>query len=254
MGPVRLYLCGQLAIEAGDRVIGERQLPARQGRRLWAYLVLHRRRPVARDALAEAVWGDEIPDAWDVALTTLVSRLRTVVKPLSADGLVAIQGEPGRYVLSVPPDTFVDLERARSALHTAETAVRRGDWSETLGEARVAMEIAARGFLAGEELPWIEGQRRGLAEVRIHALEATVNAEIGRGRPDLAEREAELLLALDPLSEEGYRLLMRSLAAAGDTLRLTTAMDTCRRTLSDRLDGRASPETERLYAELMGVG
>jgi DNA-binding SARP family transcriptional activator len=147
-------------------------------------------------------------------------------------------------------DTVVDLEQARAALHAAETALRRGAWGEVLGEARVAMEIAARGFLSGEELPWIEGQRRALADLRLHALEATVAAEIGRGRPDLAEREAEQLLALDPLSEEGYRLLMRAVAVGGDTLRLAGVMDACRRALAAQVDARPSPETDRLYAEL----
>jgi len=254
MALVRIYLCGRLAIESGDHVVTERALPARQGRRLWAYLVLHRRRPVSRDDLAGAIWGDEIPDSWDVALTTLVSRLRTAIKPLTlseaGDCAVAITGEPGRYSLATPVDAVVDLERARAALHAAETAVRQEVWGDALSEARVAMEIAARGFLSGEELPWIEGQRRGLADLRLHALEATVAAEIGRGRPDLAEREAELLLTLDPLSEEGYRLLMRAVAIGGDTLRLAGVMDACRRTFALQVDARPSPETDRLYAEL----
>lgn len=250
MASVRIYLCGRLAIESGRRVVTERTLPARQGRRLWAYLVLNRRRPVSRDDLAGAIWGDEIPDAWDVALTTLISRLRSAIAPLAAECAVAIHGEPGRYSLATPVDAVVDLERARAALHTAETAARHGDWGGALGEARVAMEIAARGFLSGEELPWIEGQRRGLAELRLHALETTVAAELARGRPDLAEREAEQLLALDPLREEGYRLLMRAVAADGDTLRLAGVMDACRRILASHVAARPSPETDRLYAVL----
>lgn len=251
MALVRIYLCGRLAVESGDHVLTERALPARQGRRLWTYLVLNRRRPISRDDLAGAIWGDEIPDAWDGALTTLVSRVRSAIAAL--DGSVAIHGEPGRYSLSAPSDAVVDLERARAALHAAETAVRRGAWGEALAEARVAMEIAARGFLSGEELPWIEGQRRGLADLRMHALEATVAADIGRGRSDLAAREAELLLSLDPLREEGYRLLMRAVAADGDTLRLARVMDACRRTLALQVDAHPSAETERLYVVLNGT-
>ena len=254
MALVRIYLCGRLAIESGDRFVTERALPARQGRRLWAYLILNRRRPISRDDLAGAIWGDEIPDAWDVALTTLVSRVRSAIAPLTSGGTdacaVAIRGEPGRYALVAPADTVVDLERARAALHAAETAARRRAWGDALGEARVAMEIAARGFLSGEELPWIEGQRRRLADLHLHAMETTVAAEIGRGRPDLAEREAEQLLALDPLREEGYRLLMRAVAADGDTHRLASVMDDCRRTLAAQVDARPSPDTDRLYAEL----
>ena len=61
--PLRVYVCGRLAIERAAAVLREADLPARQGRRVWAYLVLHRRWPVGRDALAGALWGDDVPDA-----------------------------------------------------------------------------------------------------------------------------------------------------------------------------------------------
>src|SRR5687768_1424222 len=57
--PLRIYVCGRLAVEAGSVVVREADFPARQGRRLWAYLVLNRRLPVGRADLAEAVWGED---------------------------------------------------------------------------------------------------------------------------------------------------------------------------------------------------
>ena len=44
-GSLRIQLCGRLALERGRAVVGEDAFPARQGRRLWAFLVLHRRQP-----------------------------------------------------------------------------------------------------------------------------------------------------------------------------------------------------------------
>ncbi|HEY7033075.1 MAG TPA: BTAD domain-containing putative transcriptional regulator [Thermomicrobiales bacterium] len=248
MPPLRLYICGRLAVETGDLVLAESAFPARQGRRLWAFLVLNRRWPVGRDDLAGAVWGDAIPDAWDVALNALVSRLRHVLRPVVArEPAVAIRGEVGRYLLSLPDDVFVDAERARTGLHTAETALRQHDCETALAEARVAMEIAARGFLGGEDAPWIEGQRRSLADLRLHALECTVEAELLRGNPEIAEREAEHLLLLDPLRESGYRSLMRALAASGNAARAVRVMDDCRRRLSEEAGLAPSAETERVF-------
>lgn len=248
---VRVYVCGRLAVELGENVLREADFPARQGRRLWTYLVLHRRWPAGRDELAGAIWGDEVPDAWDVTLSALVSRLRAMLRPLaaSAPGL-AIRGEVGRYELTLPPGAVVDHERARAGLHAAEVALRDGDCGTAMAESLVAMGIAARGFLSGEEGPWIEGERRALADLHLHALECTVEAELLRGNPSDAERAAERLLLLDPLRESGYRLLMRALAAGGNAAQAVRVMETCRRILRDEGGLSPSAETELLFREV----
>ena len=54
----RIQLCGRLQVEwAGKRI--ERDLPGRQGRLLFCYLVLNRHRPVRRDELVAALWADD---------------------------------------------------------------------------------------------------------------------------------------------------------------------------------------------------
>ena len=244
---MRVYLCGRPAIERGATVIREADLPGRQGRRLWAYLVLHRRGPVGRDELAEALWGDEVPDAWDTTLNALASRLRRAVGAILE---IAIRGEPGRYAVSLPTDVFVDWERARDAIHEADRLVYADRPAAALAEARVAMEIAARGFLPGEDAPWIEGQRQTLREIRLRACERTVAGELARGRPDVAETEARLLLALDPLREASYRWLMRALAAGGNPAQAARVYATCQRTLREQAGMAPSAETERVFREI----
>ncbi len=228
-------------------------MPGRQGRRLWVYLTLRRRGPVGRDELAEAIWGDDVPDAWDTTLNALASRLRRALAPLTemAPGL-AIRGEPGRYALALPAGSFVDRERARDAVHEADRLAFRGDSGGALAEARVAMEIAARGLLPGEEAPWITGQRTALREIQLRACERTVEAELARGRPDIAETEARLLLALDPLREASYRWLMRALAASGNPAQAAAVFAVCRRELRERAGMTPSTATERVFRDIAG--
>src|SRR4051812_27570790 len=119
--PLRIQLCGRLAIERGPAVVAEDAFPARQGRRLWAFLVLHRRQPAGRGDVAAAVWGEAMPDAWDDALSVLASRLRRSLRPVTGRCLEpAITGGEGRYLLALPSGSVVDLERAMEALHRAE--------------------------------------------------------------------------------------------------------------------------------------
>lgn len=248
---LRIFICGRLALARGDQVVPEAAFPARQGRRLWAYLVVNRAQPVGRGDLAAAVWGDEAPDAWDSALSALISRLRRAVTPVTGPDGPAILAETRRYELRLPAGSVIDYERARAALHRADVLMRQGDAAGVLAEARVAAEIAARPFLPGEDGAWVEGQRRLLHAIRLHALEYTVEAELARGHADTAEREAEQLLALDPLHEGSHRLLMRALAARGNGSGVWRAFLECRRVLAS--EGLApSRETEALARELAG--
>ena len=56
----RVQLCGTFAVELSGRRI-DNMLPGRQGRLLFAYLVLSRLRPVSRSTLVDVLWGDDPP-------------------------------------------------------------------------------------------------------------------------------------------------------------------------------------------------
>ena len=75
---------------------------------------------------------------------------------------------------------------------------------------------------------------------------------MGRGRPDIAETEARLLLALDPLREASYRWLMRALAAGGNPAQAARVFALCRRELRERAGMIPSAETERVFREIAG--
>src|SRR6188472_3085001 len=86
----------------------EAELPSRQGRLVFAYLTLHRRRIVGRDELADALWPGRVPDSAGATLTSLLSRLRGA---LPAGTLV------GRRQLSLEfgADAWIDVEVAETA-------------------------------------------------------------------------------------------------------------------------------------------
>lgn len=249
---LRLQICGRLAIEHRGGTLGESRFPGRQGRRLWAYLVLNRRRALPRDELAEAIWGDETPDAWPDDLNVLVSRLRSALRGVAAAD-VAIRGEPGRYTLDVPAESFVDFERCWRALLRGEAALRQGDVATTLMEALVARSIASRGFLVGEVGDWIEGQRRVLADTEVQAIEIAAEAELRGGKAMAAHRLGRELVGVDPLRESGYRLLMRALAASGNRALAIRIMDECRAVLREQVGVGPSAETERVFREAVGL-
>src|SRR5687768_7460412 len=100
-------------VESDTRLLDEDLLPARQGRIAFAYLVLQRRRPVPRAELADAIWGDAMPDAWDAGVSALLSRLRRLFRAVTlAFDIVTLSGS---VYLKLPDAAWVDLDAARSA-------------------------------------------------------------------------------------------------------------------------------------------
>jgi DNA-binding SARP family transcriptional activator len=236
LASTKVQLCGSLAVVVdGRRVEGE--LPGRQGRLLFAYLTLNRFRPVGRSELLDALW----PDGRDGGLAPLLSKLRRVV-PL--DGTRLELGD----------DATVDVEVAADSVHRAESALAQDEPHRGWGPAQVALFTSGRPFLPGEDAPWIEEERRRLAELRLRALEAYAGCTLGIGGTELpaAVRAGRELTRLEPYRESGWRILMRALAAEGNVAEALQAYDRLRLLLHDELGVAPSPPTQELHKSLLG--
>ena len=243
---VRIQICGPLAIEAdGERL--DARLPGRQGRLLFAYLVVNRHRYIPRDELAEALWRDPDPAAVDARLNPLLSKLRRVFGADAVDGRSTI-----RLCLR---DAWIDLEAATEAIHRAESSVAQQDWSRAWGSALTAMFVAERGFLPGEDAPWIDEIRHHLTELRLRALECYAAAGLGIGGTELASgvRAGRQLTRLAPLRESGYRYLMQALAAQGNLAEALGVYAQLSECLRDQLGVSPSPATRELYQRLLAT-
>jgi DNA-binding SARP family transcriptional activator len=107
--------------------------------------------------------------------------------------------------------------------------------------------------LPDEEAPWIEEVRIELESMYVRALEAYAQACLGVGQTELAgaERAAKELLGKAPYRENGYRILMRTLAASGNTAEALTIYEHLRTRLRDELGVAPSAETLELHQELL---
>ena len=154
----RIHLCGELRVEfAGER--REAQLRGRQGRLAFAYLVLHRDRPVRRDALIEALWAHEGAPPSDTALAPVLSRLRRAIEPATLEGRDTLR-------LVFPEPVWVDVEAI------AELARCRRP-----GGARARPPRSpSPGCCPTLDAPWLARRARDLEELRVEALEPVARA------------------------------------------------------------------------------
>ena len=246
--PFRVQLCGTLRIERGGERF-EHRLPGRQGRLLFAYLVLNRDRPSSRDELTEAVWAGTTASSHEAGLNPLVSKLRRVLGAEVVDGRSTLR-------LILGPHAHVDLEWATEAIHRAESQVALSNWSLAWGPSLGAMLVAEREFLPGEEADWIDEERRQLTDVLTRALESHARAALGIGGTELpaAVRAAHRLIAVEPLRESGYQVLMRALQRQGDVASAVRVYGDLRATLRDELGVMPTATSQEIYAALIGAG
>ena len=153
------------------------------------------------------------------------------------------------------PSAWVDLEAAVEAVHRAESAVAQQDWTRAWGPALTALFVAERGFLPGEDAPWIDEIRHQLTVLRLRALECYAVAALGIGGTELAAavRAGRELIRLAPLRESGYRYLMRALAAQDNLAEAINVYAQLSQCLRDQLGVSPSPATRELYQRLLAA-
>lgn len=224
----------------------EAAIPGRQPRTLLAYLVLHRRRPVRREELIEILWPDAPPASPEGALSTIVSRLRSVVGRETVAGRSELR-------LALPADALIDFECALDAIECAEQALERGAWQDATSWADDALSVARRGFLADVEAGWAEDERRRLDEVHLRALECRAASGLALGGSHLSatERAARQLIEAAPYRETGHRFLMQALADRGCVAEALRVFDGVRVLLQEQLGVAPSAGLRTLHERLL---
>jgi DNA-binding SARP family transcriptional activator/tetratricopeptide (TPR) repeat protein len=242
---VTIELCGHLSVSVDGRAC-EGDLPGRQGRLALAHLALRAGRPVTRERLIAALWGDDAPAGHSQALNVVLSKLR---RALGA-GVIENAGE---RAVQLTPIARVDLEEAQPALDAAFAARDAGDWPAVSEAATRVTTLADAGLLPGYEASWLEDPRRRLDELGLQARELLGDAGLARGGAELAhaERAATELVERAAFRESGYLLLMRVREAQGNLVEALRVHERLRTLLRDELGVTPGPQVQAEFERLL---
>jgi DNA-binding SARP family transcriptional activator/Flp pilus assembly protein TadD len=218
----------------------------RRERCLLGLLLLEPGRPIAFDRLIDLLWdqGDPPADARST-LISHVSRLRARIDP---DRRGLLRNLADGYLVDVAPEQvdasrFVELVRAgRSAADPAERA-------RILRAALALWRGPLLADVAGDRLR--ERVGAGLAELRLTALEARLEADLACGRQADVVAELTGLLAEHPTREQLAALTMLALYRTG---RQTDALDTYQRVrqrLATEFGVDPGPELRQLHGAIL---
>ncbi len=190
-----------LRLGAGPEVCGPGKPLA-----LVTYLACSPRQTASREHLLDLLWADLEPERARHALRQLLYFLR---QSLGSEAIIGAGGD-------------LTLVRALDFDRTAFlAAVERGD-------AEGAIRLYRGDFLAGFASPggaefehWADLERDRLRTAFLRTAESQVRAWQREGRPREAQQLARRVRDTAPRHESGWRLLLETLAASGDTLALT---------------------------------
>jgi DNA-binding SARP family transcriptional activator len=245
---MRVRVLGQLSVTAGDGTsVGAGDLP-RRARQVLAVLAARYDRIQSKDALADAVWGTNLPGNHVAALEHYVSVLRRRLQPQGTAATWFIVTRSGGYL----------FDTARAGLDLADLRyLVRGldllppDGPERLSRYEEILELARE--LPFPEDPYADWAETARSEVQVAAVNALLRlADDALGRdPARALRLAQEAIELDPFLEPGYHAAMSAAVALGradDALRL---FERCRRSLDGELGVQPSAELVRLQRAIL---
>ena len=80
---------------------------------------------------------------------------------------------------------------AATSLDEAEAALAAGDSGTARAAANLAASLVREPLLPGEDAVWVEGKRRELTDLRVHALDCLADARLRSGDSSDAARWAQ---------------------------------------------------------------
>jgi DNA-binding SARP family transcriptional activator/tetratricopeptide (TPR) repeat protein len=225
-----------------------------QQRVVLAVLALQAGRPVGRQQMIDAVWGENQPRNAVNLVQRHVSGLRRALEP----------DRPGRtpsdlltwtdagYLLTLPPGAL-DLDLFVRGLSQARTAQAAGQLQEAGAALHSALELWRGPVCDGLSSPFLDAQADRLAESRVSALEERIELDLMIGGHGDLIAELRDLVAEHPLRERLRGLLMLALYQTGRQADALTAFRVAHRQLRDELGVEPSAPLQQLHQQILAA-
>jgi DNA-binding SARP family transcriptional activator len=240
MARARICLLGGFEAYRADG--GRTMLPTRKAEALLAVVALGGGAPCPRERLAAMLWGDRGEAQARHSLSQGLTSIRT---GLGEDCLVAtregIALAPGR--LAVDALAFQELAKDAGFDALAEAAeLYRGPLLDGLA-------LHEEGFTE-----WLATARRQLQDRAVETLLRLARAARARGDEPAARAALERAVALEPLSEDAHRDLIRLHLDHGRAAEAVRRYDACAELLRHELQVEPGPELAALRREALARG
>jgi DNA-binding SARP family transcriptional activator len=245
--PTVVRCLGPLEVEVGGiEIVSWRSGKARA---VFEYLVTHRRRPVPRDTLIQALWPDPEALAAGTSLKVAVHALRQMFATTTQAGEcppLGVTVQESSYQI-LAPDLWLDVEEFERCCELGAQLEERGQPEQALGLFERAAELYRGDFLPESWDEWAIFRREGLKDLYLFVLGRLANAKLQASEYQRCIQLCRQLLEQDGCREDTFRMLMVCHARLGQRGRVRRWYELCVKTLRSALDVEPEPQTERVY-------
>ncbi len=241
---VRVALLGERSITggppAGPRAVSPRAIE------LVCFLVLHAGTAQARARIAGLFW----PDSSDAqALTNLRRELHSLRRAVGDEPCLVVTARD--LCWAVADGVSVDVLDFGVDEDLAWQASRRSDAEATLRHADSALARYAGELLPGVYDDWVVDAREDLQRRCVQLCGLVCRTRMSVGDPAGALHAARRRIRLEPLDEEGYRILMEIQAEMGDRGGAVSTYHRCASILERELHVTPGPDTRAALERFM---
>ncbi len=193
--------------------------------------------------------GAAVPVARGKQRAVLAALLLNANQVVSVDELAETQ--PRGYCIRVAAGEL-DVSRCETLLEAARAAARDGAWDAAADRARAALGLwrgrpladVESDLLAAREVPRLE-------ELRLHAYEMRIDADLHLGRTGEVIAELRQLVASHPLRERLHAQLMLALYRDGRQAEALAAYSSARQILVGELGAEPGSELQEVHQRIL---
>jgi DNA-binding SARP family transcriptional activator len=245
---VEFGLLGPLLVRDDSRDIAVSA--PRQRVLLAALLLAGAGRPVAFDELGALLWDGRPPASARGALHSAVQRLRVT---LGAAGPDLVRTCPSGYLIDIGPDAL-DVHRFEALAGQGEAAAEDGRWTQAAGLLAQALALWRGDPLADVPSALLrDREAQHLAERRLRAVSARIDADLHLGRHEALVPELTRLTRDYPLREGFHRQLMLALYLAGRQADALAGYRHIRQLLIAELGTEPAPGLQDLHLRILAA-
>lgn len=247
MAPLRIHLLGRFCVEseAGEyKLLGQRKV-----QELFAYLLLHRDRPMARERLAGMLWEETSTAQSRANLRRTLWQLQSVLAvPQTEPGALLLEGE--WVQISTRLNLWLDVDLLETSFKSVNGLPGEQMSDQCALTAAEAVACYHGDLLDGWYQDWCLYERERLQQIYLSLLDKLMGYCEAHGMYDQGIAYGALALRQDQAREQSHRRLMRLHFLAGDRTGALRQYERCTGMLAEALGVRPSELTEELYVQI----